>query len=531
MGESSPGMRADPPAPALPAGWYVDPWRLAPGRWWTGSAWTGDTTGWRRRILLPPISTDGRCRYAAFDGYESAPTPAELWKRWPAEPRPALRWGDGGTSRVVVAAMIVLMLLRPLLAPFLLVFLWKNDRSRAWKEASRPLVLSRPGREGMAGAVAARWWPTTSPITATECVWWETTLERRAGRGPGGWRKCWQLSSILSDFNLTDADGECWVHLSDPRRMRPALLELLRAEFEHKGGRFRIVERGLPLGTEALATGCVVSMSTGELTLADDREAGVAAPMRQWFVPPIPWSLLPASVAERGRRETCVLRALGTGVCLLAVAMAALWPGLLDTSSMSTGWAALPTVVLFVASAAVIALLFHLPGILWQHDRQIDDLVGDLQMSFGLVQSRLLTCRRGLDATEARLGLDEHPGGGGEPSARDSSDEAVSDAAVRPFPDAEQIGQTRRRIEQLDTRWRLLMPRVSGPAGSGDPALEGLVAQQVEAWRLLGLAVGHYRKAVAEAEAVSERGGRMAIRLAVRLPMVPPSLPSVSKWG
>ena len=311
--------------------------------------------------------------------------------------------------------------------------------------------------------------------------------------------------------------------------MRPALVDLERAEFEHKGGRFRIVERGLPLGTEALATGCVLSMSTGELTLADDREAGVAAPMRQWFVPPIPWSLLPAGMAERGRRETCVLRALGTGVCLLAVAMAAFWPGLLDTSSMSSGWAALPFVVLFGASAAVIALLFHLPGILWQHDRQIDDLVGDLEMSFGLLRSRLLTCRRGLDAIEARLGLDEHPGRASELSARDSSDEPFSDAAVPPFPDVEQVGGARRLIEQLDQRWRLLQPLLPAEAGSGDPMLDGLVAQQVDAWRLLGLAVGHYRRAVAEASAVSERGGRMSRRFAARLPVVPPSLPSVAE--
>jgi hypothetical protein len=34
-----------PATPATPAGWYDDPWRRAPLRWWDGSAWTGQTAG------------------------------------------------------------------------------------------------------------------------------------------------------------------------------------------------------------------------------------------------------------------------------------------------------------------------------------------------------------------------------------------------------------------------------------------------------------------------------------------------------
>jgi membrane protease YdiL (CAAX protease family) len=43
---------AAPSAPAPPAGWYPDPWRVAPARWWDGMTWTGFT---QPAPIPPPV--------------------------------------------------------------------------------------------------------------------------------------------------------------------------------------------------------------------------------------------------------------------------------------------------------------------------------------------------------------------------------------------------------------------------------------------------------------------------------------------
>jgi membrane protease YdiL (CAAX protease family) len=60
----------------VPAGWYADPWSLAPLRWWDGTTWTGETASAQPRQAEPTF--DGRALPNALGGIAVAIVAARL---------------------------------------------------------------------------------------------------------------------------------------------------------------------------------------------------------------------------------------------------------------------------------------------------------------------------------------------------------------------------------------------------------------------------------------------------------------------
>ena len=323
--------------PAAEKGWYVDPWRLAPGRWWDGSRWIGATTGWKGGPMLPPLAEDGRCRVQVYPGSEGAPSPAELWRRWEPARHPCLRWWHPqNLVRLAAVALIACTVLvgAPALLVFFLVMpaaLWQQ----ANRDARRPLALVRPGLQGASGDARPRWVSSRSAVTANECVWWETRVDRRQ-RWPRAWRRCWRLTAPHADVELIDDDGALWVHMGDPRRFRPAMVELVREEFDHGGHRYRVVERGLLIDTPVQVTGLIRRSSLGEPVQSDVDEEGRAQARSSFTASP--FSVLPGALATRRRAENAQIFDLTALVVVIAALFAVVWPGVLGDPASGSGW-------------------------------------------------------------------------------------------------------------------------------------------------------------------------------------------------
>ena len=88
-------QQMQPPVTVPPPGWYADPWRIAPYRWWDGRAWTGHVSG---------ASTPAAYSYAP--AYETKP----------ALPRARDDIRGGGIALLGFAGALALSLLFALIA-------------------------------------------------------------------------------------------------------------------------------------------------------------------------------------------------------------------------------------------------------------------------------------------------------------------------------------------------------------------------------------------------------------------------------
>lgn len=484
-------------------GWYVDPWRLAPGRWWDGSRWTGATAGWKGGPLLPPLAEDGRCRVQVHPGSADAPSPAELWRRWEPARRPCLRWWHPhNVVRLAAVALIACTVLVgvPVLVVFFLVMpvgFWQQ----AHRDACRPLVLVRPGLQGASGGARPRRVSSHSAVSSTECVWWEVRVDRRQ-RWPGTWRRCWRLTAPCADFELIGDDGALWVHVGNPRRLRPAMVELVRQELDYEGHRYRVVERGLLIDTPVQVTGPIRSSSWGEPVQSDlDQEGWVRA--RSLFSAS-PFSVLPGALAAKRRAENTQIFHLAALFVIIAALVAVVWPGILGDAAPPSGWpdAVSQGVFTLVLLGAPILL-----GRMMLSDIEARTLADDVAQGFRLVQTRLAEC-------EALLA----PPSGNPAHQAGAVMQGRPQSAWHGPPSPAEAERLATAIGALDA------VLVGGVCVEGDPSL-------VVARRRLEMAVGHYRLAVIATRQARRRRGWRARCLARRLPEVPPTLPSSPEWA